>query len=673
MRFLIIAIFFLAFNNNLKLAVAGQAVIEEPVTERVAIPEPINEEDRLPNLLIDSKSEYLKSHAYDLMDWYEFNSDTIEKARTEDKLIYLNISKSNCYICGLMQKNTFNNDIMSYTMNSKFINSIIDSEINPELAHIYTNAIAVKNIIKITNEIKIRPDIARFQYSSLTEPYNFMIRTDLLPVEAHAYLPYKFIERSNKFNSFQKAGKIVWNNSADSSLKFGQEEADKIKKILNPINNKDDIEYINNKPVFKEALEKIKDLYDAEDHGFSSPIKKVKAPILNFLISNANINQNNDLMVLNTIRSILSLGIHDHVNGGFFEHTTDMNWKRPRFRKNLIDQALAIDLLINNYKNNSNLSNKIAIERTITFIKDNLTDDNGRFYSSTAPDIDGFEGKYYSWNMAKLKSVADKLSKEKIFTPLDLMIIGKSLILEPITKTGFENIEENSNILLFKKQLDGIEKNKLNEIYSILNSLKIYNDLGQKPNIDKKSITAWNALLANSLIRASITFDNKEYLELGLKNIDFLVENMFSDKGELQKIFEGGKKSIDGNLEDYSYLTKSLLSAYKATDDKKYLNSALKLIETTEIIFQQEAGDFILKPKDNILLFKIMKYDETDKPSGNAMMASIYIDLYEISDNKAWLDKANKIFENYATVFKYDPARYIATLNQFLRYKNLKK
>src|SRR5580658_8479882 len=89
------------------------------------------------NRLAGEKSPYLLQHAHNPVDWYPWGEEAFEKARREDKPIFLSIGYSTCHWCHVMERESFENEAIAELMNRWFVSIKIDREERPDIDHIY--------------------------------------------------------------------------------------------------------------------------------------------------------------------------------------------------------------------------------------------------------------------------------------------------------------------------------------------------------------------------------------------------------------------------------------------------------------------------------------------------------------------------------------------------------
>ena len=93
------------------------------------------------NHLTDETSPYLLQHVDNPVDWYPWGAEAFEKARKEDKPIFLSVGYSSCYWCHVMEHESFEDESIAGFLNEHFISIKVDREERPDLDQIYMNAV----------------------------------------------------------------------------------------------------------------------------------------------------------------------------------------------------------------------------------------------------------------------------------------------------------------------------------------------------------------------------------------------------------------------------------------------------------------------------------------------------------------------------------------------------
>ena len=97
--------------------------------------------ESIANRLIHEKSPYLLQHAHNPVDWYPWGEEAFERARAQDKPIFLSIGYSTCHWCHVMEDESFSDPKTADLMNQNFVSIKVDREERPDIDHVYMNYI----------------------------------------------------------------------------------------------------------------------------------------------------------------------------------------------------------------------------------------------------------------------------------------------------------------------------------------------------------------------------------------------------------------------------------------------------------------------------------------------------------------------------------------------------
>ena len=91
----------------------------------------------VPNRLISEKSPYLLQHAHNPVEWYPWGPEAFERAKQENKPIFLSIGYSTCHWCHVMEQESFEDPEVAQLMNETFVCIKVDREERPDIDSIY--------------------------------------------------------------------------------------------------------------------------------------------------------------------------------------------------------------------------------------------------------------------------------------------------------------------------------------------------------------------------------------------------------------------------------------------------------------------------------------------------------------------------------------------------------
>ena len=125
----------------------------------------------MPNRLIDSPSPYLRQHADNPVDWYPWGPEALQKAKDEQKPIFLSIGYSACHWCHVMKRESFEHEETARIMNECYVNIKVDREERPDLDQMY-----LKSLMLIAG--------------NAGWPMNLWLTPELKPYHGATYLPH---------------------------------------------------------------------------------------------------------------------------------------------------------------------------------------------------------------------------------------------------------------------------------------------------------------------------------------------------------------------------------------------------------------------------------------------------------------------------------------------------
>ncbi len=515
----------------------------------------LGKEQRKPNRLINEKSPYLLQHAYNPVDWYPWGEEAFEKARNENKPIFLSIGYSTCHWCHVMAHESFEDEEVAGLMNRAFVCIKVDREERPDIDNIY---MTVCQII-----------LGRGGW-----PLNIIMTPGRKPFFAGTYIPKK--SRFSQTGMLELVPRIeeIWDRQHEEVL----DSAEKITSTIQNMISESAGEGIG-EAIMEEAYDELLSSFDSEYGGFERAPKFPTPHKIFFLLRYWRRSGNPEAlhMVEYTLDNMYRGGIHDHLGSGFHRYSTDNMWVVPHFEKMLYDQALIAIAYTENYQVTGKKLYKEAAEGILDYVLRDLTSPEGGFYCGEDADVEGEEGIYYLWTLEEIRNVLSPEDSELITKVFNLKEEGNFEEEIRGKKTG-------TNLLYMPRSLGSLAaelKISTDEIESrvklVKEKLLEARNERKRPARDDKILTDWNGLMIAALAKGFQTFGEEKYLKAAEKAADFILKNFYSPDKRLLHRYRDGVAGISGTADDYAFLIHGLLELYEAGFELRYLKAALCL------------------------------------------------------------------------------------------------
>ena len=587
------------------------------------------------NLLINSTSPYLLQHAHNPVDWYPWSQEALDLAKKLNKPILLSVGYSACHWCHVMEKESFENEEIAKLMNEFYVNIKVDREERPDVDEAYMSATQVMN------------------QGQGGWPMTVFLTPDLKPFFAGTYFPPKDAYGRPGFPTLLSSLAEMWHKDQEKLVSQADIIVDHLNSAHNE-NSKVNSNFLNN------ALSHWNSNFDKKWGGFGQAPKFPNSGAILHLLNDYNINDNQTSLysAVKTLDSMFQGGIYDHVGGGFARYSVDEKWLVPHFEKMLYDNAQLMEAYLVGYQLTKNEDYLTVISQILEWLKDEMIDENGGFYSSMDADSEGVEGKYYVWNPEEIENVLSE-TDAKIFNQY-----------YDISKTG--NWEGNSipNIIMKKSSLSTLLKIPENEISSSLEksrlAIKEHRKSRIAPGTDDKIIVSWNGLMISSLAKVSAFLDDKEYFEIADSAVSFIVDKMSKEDGSLNRVYRDNLSHIDAFAEDYSYFGNALIDMYEASFDSKYLELSKKYADILVDKFFSD-GYFKQSLSKNMVINSVNSMDNAT-PSYNFTSSLLLIRLHYYYGNENYREIAEASMEKAGVyINKYPHAHSTAIfVNRYL-------
>ncbi len=594
-----------------------------------------------PNRLQYASSPYLKEHADNPVDWYEWGEEALTKAKKENKPLLISIGYASCHWCHVMEKESFMDTAVARVMNENFICIKVDREERPDIDNIYMNALQLLS-------------------GNSGWPLNAFALPDGKPFYAGTYYTrnnwISLLKDVSK--SYHTRYKLVETQAQALLNGIAEEDDSLISKVL----QKPDAVTVNIKGLYE-------NIYQQADHlngGFKGAPKFPTAAMAEYMLQQYYINGNKESLALATVtlKKMALGGIYDQVGGGFARYTTDSLWRTPHFEKMLYDNALLVSVYAHAYQLTKDGFYKNVMSETMDFINQSLAAPGGGYYSSLNADTEDGEGEYYSWN----KDVLNKV------------IGGDDMIASYFNVLQSGNWKPSKNIL-YAHQTPGefAVLNKINPAaFSVrLNTAKA-NLLKErnkriKPAVDTKIITSWNAMLVKAYADAYAASGTESYLTKAKECAAFIEKNLTSKEGSLKRNFKDGKAMIEGFLDDYAWTSSAFIRLYEVSFESHWLSMSKQITDyAVKSFFNQKTNLFYYAKQQADLVVRKTEVSDDAIPSSNAVLAKTLFTLGTTYDDTSYSQKGVQMFRAVEERVKRAPRYYTqwSAFASFLSAKN---
>jgi hypothetical protein len=590
------------------------------------------------NRLIREKSPYLLQHAYNPVDWYPWGGEAFEKAKKEDKPIFLSIGYSTCHWCHVMEKESFEDPEVAELMNEAFVSIKVDREERPDLDHLYMT-------------------VSQMMTGSGGWPLNLVMTPAKKPFFAATYIPKG--SRFGRTGMMELVPRIrdIWRTRRKDVL----ESADSITNALRGVEKETSGKELG-LPVLQTAYTDLAKRFDQTYGGFSGA-PKFPTPH-NFLFMLRYWKRTGDQaalkMVEKTLQEMRKGGIYDQIGFGFHRYSTDREWLVPHFEKMLYDQAMLATAYLEAYQATGEKAYADTAKEIFTYVLRDMKSPEGAFYSAEDADSEGVEGKFYVWTEEEFRQLFDEEQADLMARVFHLEKKGNFREEATAKSTG-------KNILYLGKALPEISADlgiPLAELEDRIGAgrEKAFEVREKRihPHKDDKLLTDWNGLMIAALAKGGQVLGEKSLENEAKGAADFIMSRMRDANGRLFHRYREGEAGIIANLDDYAFMMWGLIELYEASFDVKYLSWALELnAGLLEHFSDPLEGGFFFTPDDGeeLLVRKKEVYDGAI-PSGNAVTMHNLLRLARMTGRAEFEEQAARISKAFSSQINQFPSGY---------------
>ena len=571
------------------------------------------------NRLGREHSPYLLQHADNPVDWFPWGDAAFEKARAENKPIFLSIGYSTCHWCHVMAHESFENDAVAGVLNNRFVSIKVDREERPDVDRVYMTFVQATT-------------------GSGGWPMSVWLTPDLKPFYGGTYFPPT--SKWGRPGFVDILGEIarVWDAEPDKV----QRSADALTRELRGLDRAQVGDDLPGGAALSRTVAQFRDTFDSRHGGFGDAPKFPRPSELLFLLRE-HARGTDPLalaMVRRTLEAIAAGGMRDHIGGGFHRYAVDREWRVPHFEKMLYDQAQLTLAFLEAAQATGDASLADVADDTLRYVQREMTDERGGFYSAedadsvppelaASPDAHKSEGAFYLWTAGEIDALlgADAPVVRRRFgietdgnAPADPQqeFVGKNLLYlaesasDVAARTGVSADDVDRRVRAARLKMFEARLHR------------------PRPHLDDKVLTCWNGLMIAAFARASRVLPGLDasadvagaYCESARRAARFIREAMWNKStGTLLRRYRGGDADIDAYAEDYAFLIFGLLELFQADPDPEWLHWAIELQRRQDDLFWDDdsGGWFSTTGRDPSVLLRMKEDYDGAEPAASSI------------------------------------------------------
>ncbi len=582
------------------------------------------------NALVNETSPYLLQHAHNPVDWYPWGEEALKKASAENKPILLSIGYSACHWCHVMEHESFENEEIASLMNGNFINIKVDREERPDLDQIYMTAVQMMT-------------------GHGGWPMTMFLTPAGVPFYGGTYFPPDDRHNMPGFPRVLLSVAEAYRTQPDQVAHSASTMLGELRRVGLAEESRD----VLTTEILDSAYRRIAANYDKTNGGFGGAPKFPPAMNLEFLLHIHHRTKSPDslAMVRETCRKMAEGGMYDQLGGGFHRYSVDAKWLVPHFEKMLYDNALLARLYLHVYQLTKDQFARTIAEETLDYVRREMTDASGGFYSSHDADSEGEEGKFFVWSRQEVLAVLEGQHPELFCDYYDITDAGNfeghnilhvaTDIKTLATAHGLQVAEAEGFIAAGRRKLFEVREKRV------------------KPGRDEKVLTAWNGLMLSSFAEASAILDRSDYAEVARANARFLLAHMQND-GNLVRTYKDGQAKLNAYLEDYANVIDSFVTLYEVSGEIEWLENAKTLADRMiEQFWDEEAGAFFFTAKNHEqLIVRSKEWLDNATPSGNSVAALGLLRLALLMSTEDYRRRATTVLRLMADQIRRYPSAF---------------
>jgi uncharacterized protein YyaL (SSP411 family) len=576
------------------------------------------------NRLAGETSPYLLQHAHNPVDWYPWGPEALERARAEDRPIFLSIGYAACHWCHVMERESFENPAIAALMNETFVSIKVDREERPDLDDVYMAAVqAMTGSGGWPMSVFLTPDLRPFfggTYFPPDDRHGMAGFPRVLSSVADAY-------RTRREEVDQQAGMLAAHLQSALAVPTGDRDPERQQ--------------------LDAAVTRLAMTYDAAHGGFGGAPKFPAPMTLEFLLrawrrsgDSATLD-----MVTRTLDAMADGGIHDQLGGGFARYSTDAHWLVPHFEKMLYDNALLAHAYLEGYRATGIARYADVARSTLDFMQAELRTADGGFAAALDADSEGVEGRFYVWDQAELTTVLaeaglDDDERRTMAAFWGVIPGGNWEGTNVVHRAGPDAPAE-----LVERATAALTRARAGRV---------------RPARDDKQVAAWNGLALRAFAHAALVLSEPRYATVTAELVAFVRDVLLRDGDRLWRTARDGRGRTPAFCEDAMALADGLLDAHAALGTAEPLVMARALVDRAITDFWDEAGGTFVDTSDehDRTVAQPRGLVDNATPSANSLAADVLLRLGLLSGEADDARRAGSILRVVGPALDRQPSAF---------------
>jgi len=625
-------------------------------------------QSRPANRLAREKSPYLLQHAHNPVDWYPWGEEAFEKARRENKPIFLSVGYSTCHWCHVMERESFENEIIGKFLSEHFVPVKVDREERPDVDRVYMAFVqASTGSGGWPMSVWLTPDLKPFYGGTYFAPVS-------------AYGRPGFLDLLKRIEELWRTKSADLQQSAARALDVLREQTQVSAPESAPA------EAPVSDAMLRRGFDAFDRSFDGRHGGFGGAPKFPRPSTLFFLLRYAQREKNERAtqMATLTLEQMARGGMYDQLGGGFHRYSVDAVWHVPHFEKMLYDQGQLAAAYAEAFQATGKPLFATTLRGICDYVMRDLTSPDGAFFSaedadSADPDaasqpadghgVEKREGAFYVFTHEELSRIAGA----------DAAAFGLRFGVEESGNASDPHGElTGRNVLFLAREISEVatrlsisEREATDAIARASAKALAERARRPRPHLDDKVLTAWNGLMISGLAKAAAALDEPRYGEAAARAARFIEARMFDSKsGELRRRYRDGEVGLRAHADDYAYFVQGLLDLYAWNFDARWIDLASKLHATMDRLFRDSRGVYYSSAEgDASILIRMQEDYDGAEPSPSSIAAHNALVLAELTGDDELRKRAEETVTAFRTRLSQIPAavpQMLATLDAML-------